>query len=753
MPVFIRPIVPTSNKKQYVVAPDGSVLDVGLIPVSKDAKNLLTVDDEGLCVKARDIVSRSPDNMLSVGADGRLFISGTISPELSADAYNYARIGRDGGLFIGGNDILSNGDINLLTIDPTDHKIILTRAGLLKAMPLVSTDKGNVISSGSDGGAYLTIDDLIADDDPLLFVNGDKQIATSIKLKYNPGNGSLDLIGQNGDVITSVTVPTNTSSLKGVYLLNGKPDAMGATTAGDYHFSLQYSMDNGISWGGPVPVIVTATKGMESAGTLPGVEGVNKVRAFFHDLQAESIVSANKATLVFSDETKLTVTPGIEETTFTFMPAVGIETGVFLCFVFLLSDGTVQDVYVDLSTLVDVYAPGDGISITAGDVPIISAKVKDDGGVLVDSSGLHLDLNWINSHITAPTPDVNQGNGITVTDETGAVTVSAKPKENGGVTVDADGISVTIKPSGGILVDGTGLYVDEEWLEEHAPAPKAGNGISISGSTVSVKPNENGGIIVDNLGVSVNVTEGGGLVVDGTGVHIDESWLADNTFKPVEGNGITISGSTISAKPKEGGGITVDGTGISVDTSWLSSQIPVYEEGDGITIAGTTVSVKPNMDAGIVVDSSGIAINVKDSGGLAVDSTGVYIDESWLSGKIPKYTEGDGIDISGTTVAVDNTVVRTTGNQTITGDKTFSQVVNGATPAAGAAGTELVTAEWIRTNLASLIQNILSADEGNALTVEDGKLKVIVVSKDAGNLLVSGSDKGAYTPYDYGTLD
>ena len=386
-------------------------------------------------------------------------------------------------------------------------------------------------------------------------------------------------------------------------------------------------------------------------------------------------------------------------------------------------------------------------------MPIISAKVKDDGGVLVDSSGLHLDLNWINSHITAPTPDVNQGYGITVTGGTGAVTVSAKPKENGGVTVDTDGISITIKPSGGILVDGTGIYVDEEWLEEQVPAPKAGNGISISGSTVSVKPNENGGIIVDNLGVSVNVTEGGGLVVDGTGVHIDESWLADNTFNPVEGNGITISGSTISAKPKEGGGIIVDGTGISVDTSWLSSQIPVYEEGDGITIAGTTVSVKPNMDAGIVVDSSGIAINVKDSGGLAVDSTGVYIDESWLSGKIPKYTEGDGIDISGTTVAVDNTVVRTTGNQTIAGDKTFSQVVNGATPAAGAAGTELVTAEWIRTNLASLIQNILSADEGNALTVEDGKLKVIVVSKDAGNLLVSGSDKGAYTPYDYGTLD
>ena len=696
MPVFIRPIVPTSNKKQYVVAPDGSVLDVGLIPVSKDAKNLLTVDDEGLCVKASDIVSRSPDNMLRVGADGRLFISGTISPELSADAYNYARIGRDGGLFIGGNDILSNGDINLLTIDPTDHKIILTRAGLLKAMPLVSTDKDNVISSGSDGGAYLTIDDLIADDDPLLFVNGDKQIATSIKLKYNPGNGSLDLIGQNGTVVTSVTVPTSTSSLKGVYLLNGKPDAMGAATAGDYHFSLQYSMDNGISWGAPVPVTVTATKGMESAGTLPGVEGVNKVRAFFHGLQAESIVSANKATLVFSDETKLTVTPGIGETTFTFTPAVGIETGVFLCFVFLLSDGTVQDVYVDLSTLVDVYGAGDGISITAGDVPIISAKVKDDGGVLVDSSGLHLDLNWINSHITAPTPDVNQGNGITVTDETGAVTVSAKPKENGGVTVDADGISVTIKPSGGILVDGTGLYVDEEWLEEHAPAPKAGNGISISGSTVSVKPNENGGIIVDNLGVAVNVTEGGGLVADSGGVYIEvnpDGGLETTTdgigIKVDPNGGLETSGDGASVKTDPDGGLITGPGGTGIDPDWLKQQVTgyetKYEAGNGISITGAygqtrTITTVAVPDGGLTVTDTGIGVNldggsdfpsgleIKEAGNLGVkDGDGIGVTSEGISVR-----DGDGLTFDeGGRLIVDDTVLRTNKEQTITATKTF----------------------------------------------------------------------------------
>ena len=131
--------------------------------------------------------------------------------------------------------------------------------------------------------------------------------------------------------------------------------------------------------------------------------------------------------------------------------------------------------------------------------------------------------------------------------------------------------------------------------------------------------------------------------------------------------------------------------------------------------------------------------------------TAEWVKKNISVGKV--YVAGDGLSLADDTFAVDNTVVRTTGDQTLGGNKTFSQVVKGKTPDAGASSTELVTAEWIRTNLASLIQNILSADEGNALTVEDGKLKVIVVSKDAGNLLVHGSDKGAYTPYDYGALD
>ena len=659
-------------------------------------------------------VSSDSDNILTTGADGGLFVpapdkNSTASEYLSKDADNYLGLDNSGLLKLSGNDILSNGGINLLTIDPVDGKIILTKEKLEDVIHVVSADKDNLISAGSDGGAYLSADGIINADDPVLYANEDGKVSTSISIEYNPGNGQLSLIGKDDKVIGSAVVPSQTSALKGVYLLNGKPSNTGATTAGDYHFSVQYSTDGGSSWDDPVPATVTATKGMEAAGKLPGESSsVNKVRAFFNGQKAEAPVSSGKAALQFADGTKLDVIPGVSETTYSFTPGVGIETGVYLDFVFLLSDGTVTDVYVDLTTLSDVYTAGNGISIGSGDTPTITAVASPNGGVLVDSTGIKLDTAWLEENIEVPVDTVVAGNGIDVQTAEDSSTVSVKPKTNGGIAVGTDGVSVALSPDGGLETDSTGLHVDEDWLTANAPAPEAGDGINVSGRVVSAVAKPNGGIAVDETGISANITAEGGLAVDGTGLHVDEEWLAEHAPAPVAGDGIDVVGSTVSAVAKPSGGIAVD--------------------------------------------DSGISVAVTDDGGLISDSTGLHVDEDWLSGKIPAYTGSDGVTVSGTTITADATVVRTTGDQTVDGNKTFSQVVKGKTPDAAAASTELVTAEWIRGNLATLIQNILSEDEGNALTVEDGKLKVIVVSKDAGNLLVSGTDKGAYTPYDYGTL-
>lgn len=72
-------------------------------------------------------------------------------------------------------------------------------------------------------------------------------------------------------------------------------------------------------------------------------------------------------------------------------------------------------------------------------------------------------------------------------------------------------------------------------------------------------------------------------------------------------------------------------------------------------------------------------------------------------------------------------------------------------------GNMSVSASWLKTQILNsvkdILKNAISSDAGNAITLgTDGKLKVIVVSADIGNLIETGSDKGAYTPYDYGTI-
>lgn len=686
--VKTKPLFYDAVQKVHRSMSEGQVVDPALLPISTDS-----------------------GNELKFGTDGGMYVKGTTASDMvSAETPNFIQMDREGKLKVDGNSVLSNGGINLLTIDPVDGKITLTKENLEGVIHVVSADKDNLISAGSDGGAYLSADGIINADDPVLYANEDGKISTSINIEYNPGTGQISLIGKDSKVIGSAVVPSQTSALKGVYLLNGKPSNTGATTAGDYPFSVQYSTDGGSSWDDPVTATVTATKGMEAAGKLPGESSsVNKVRAFFNGQKAEAPVSSGKAALQFADGTKLDVIPGVSETTYSFTPGVGIETGVYLDFIFLLSDGTVADVYVDLTTLSDVYTAGNGISIGSGDTSTITAVASPNGGVLVNSTGIKLDTAWLEENIDVPVATVTAGSGIDVQSSKENYTVSVKPKTNGGIAVGTDGVSVSLSPDGGLETDATGLRVDADWLSTNAPAPEAGNGINVSGRVVSAVAKPNGGIAVDASGISANITAEGGLAVDGTGIHVDDAWLATHAPAPVAGNGINVSGSTISAKAKPNGGIAVDSTGISV-------------------------SVAPD-------------------GGLVADSTGLHVNDDWLTGKIPTYTGSDGVTVSGTSITADATVVRTTGNQTIGGNKTFSQVVKGKTPDAGASSTELVTAEWIRANLAGLIQNILSEDEGNALTVEGGKLKVIVVSKDAGNLLVSGTDKGAYTPYDYGTLE
>ena len=404
-----RPIVRDAANKQFTELPDGQFVDVSAIPLdgadSSGAPNLLKHAPDGLAVYARDcifsekgnalevrggkmyvpdmsakadgLISKDDGNKLKLGSDNGLFVSQTV---VSVDADNLVTVGSDGGAKLTPNDVLSNGAVNLLTIDPVDKKIILTKEAIQGNLPVVSQDDGNLVHHGSDKGVYLSLGDILREGDVILHDDGGK-VAADISMVYNQPTGVLQLIGYDGVTeVARVIIPSSTSVLKGVELTNGKPDVDGGATEGDYHLTLMFRDQHG-AWSDAVGVQVTTTKG--SAGTAKystklaeGGTSVSAVRAIFNGSSAIAEGGSSPATVVFGDTSTVyvafSVSGSVVSGTVRFTPQVGLKSGVYLHFIWALSDGSVVDTYVDVTELIDVYTAGRGIAV---DGHTISARL------------------------------------------------------------------------------------------------------------------------------------------------------------------------------------------------------------------------------------------------------------------------------------------------------------------------------------------------------------------------------------------
>lgn len=181
----VRPVVYDTSGKYHSPAPMGSKLDFDLINVD-------------------ELVSGQSNNALSKDSEGRLYVNGT-PPYVSMEDWNYARYGNDHGIYVGGNDVLSNSELNLLTIADGDKKVVLTPetvegvvvravkandevrdeivdiisaalltndtvretvaqliADAISKITIVSKDAGNMITPGTDGGAMLILSSLLS---------------------------------------------------------------------------------------------------------------------------------------------------------------------------------------------------------------------------------------------------------------------------------------------------------------------------------------------------------------------------------------------------------------------------------------------------------------------------------------------------------------------------------------------------------------------------------------------------------------
>lgn len=317
-----------------------------------------------------------------------------------------------GGIPMAREDRKVTGDTHLKVNGSTEGTlagdVALTLDMTTVATDLVSTDANNGLSVGTDNKLYAE-----APDANLIIRAGDKilhdaegKVAADLSMTYDQPSGKLKLIGHDGSTeVANVTIPSSTSVLKGVELTDGKPDAGGETVEGDYHLTLIFRDQNG-AWSDAVGVQVTTTKG--SAGTAEystelaeGGTSVAAVRAVFNGDDKTVEGGSSPATVTFDDTSSASVPFSVGGTTVSgtvsFTPQVGLKSGVYLHFIWALSDGSVADTYVDVTDLVDVYTAGQGITI---DGHTISAKLGT--GIKFDESG-----NIVVDFTNTVSPDAN----------------------------------------------------------------------------------------------------------------------------------------------------------------------------------------------------------------------------------------------------------------------------------------------------------------------------------------------------------
>ena len=258
------------------------------------------------------------------------------------------------------------------------------------AADLVSADENNGLYVGTDNKLFAKASDadLILRPSDKILHDVDGKVAADISVSYDQPSGVLNIIGHDGStVVATATIPSSTSALKGVELVEGKPSADGEEVEGDYHVSLRvaYKKDGAQKYSPAAGVTFTTTKDTESAGvampkfTVPEDATDQKYEAVFMGQEAEQAVAATAA-FAFTDGSTMRLAEGM----LYFTPQIGIEAGTYLHFIFVLSDGTLADLYVNVTDLVDVYTAGQGITIMGKE---ISAKLGADGGVKFDESG------------------------------------------------------------------------------------------------------------------------------------------------------------------------------------------------------------------------------------------------------------------------------------------------------------------------------------------------------------------------------
>lgn len=642
-----------------VKAPEVTAADL----VSDAEDNQLKVNDNRLYVAPVEVpdptpgelVSADEGNLLGVGLDGKLAVKADNLPKqsvVSADEGNIVREGTDGGAFVDGNDLLSNGDINLLTISEVDHKIILRKKDVLANMTVVSDDPGNLIGTGSDGGVYMSKDELISEDDDVLTTDSHGKLVTELEMDYNTTTGELRLLGVDGAEVGHAIVPTSTSALRSVEFTRSMPSATGEDVEGDYYVTLAFKFDSQDSWDGGDGVKFTTVKGTAATQNVDydmkstvgsGVFPDHVKAVFMGQMVEQDIEAGTPNTIDFPDGSRLILTWNSSTGTSinfqaSFTPGIGIELGSFLRMAWLLADGSVQDVYLEMT---DIYSAGNGISID--DTGLVSVVVSGTGGLQVGPDGVGVKVDpdgGLQTSEEGTSIKVDADGGLQTTEDGTAIKIdstgglqtnengtSIKVDPEGGLQTGEAGTSIKTDPASGLVTGPDGTGIDNTWLDNQVTDQIRNTELVTAGNGVEVTTTETGKKVAVVGSDSINSEAGG--------ISVDEEWLAQQiTDKVKEDTSLVTADDSINVTP------TGTGVQVGVDTGWLDQQITeqiksdetLLVKGNGITLTATATGREIAADAGT---------------GVTVDENGINVDQTWLNNRITDKVKGDATLITG----------------------------------------------------------------------------------------------------------
>ena len=709
-----------------VKAPEVTAADL----VSNAEDNQLKVNDNRLYVAPVEVpdptpgelVSADEGNLLGVGLDGKLAVKADNLPKqsvVSADEGNIVREGTDGGAFVDGNDLLSNGDINLLTISEVDHKIILRKKDVLANLTVVSDDPGNLIGTGSDGGVYMSKDELISEDDDVLTTDSHGKLVTELEMDYNTTTGELRLLGVDGAEVGHAIVPTSTSALRSVEFTRSMPSADGEDVEGDYFVTFAFKFNSQDSWDGGDGVKFTTVKGTpavqnvdyEMQSTVGTGVFPDHVKAVFMGQMVEQDIEAGSPnTIDFPDGSRLILTWNSSTGTSinfqaSFTPGIGIELGSFLRMAWLLADGSVQDVYLEMT---GIYSAGNGISID--DTGLVSVVVSGTGGLQVGPEGVGVKVDpdgGLQTSEEGTSIKVDADGGLQTTEEGTSIKIdstgglqtnengtSIKVDPEGGLQTGEAGTSIKTDPASGLVTGPDGTGIDDTWLDNQVTDQIRNTELVTAGNGIQVDTTE--------TGKKVSVVGSDSINSEAGGVSVNETWLAQQiTDKVKEDTSLVTADDSINVTP------TGTGVQVAVDTAWLDQQITeqikndetLLVKGNGITLTATATGREIAADAGT---------------GVTVDTNGINVDQTWLNNRITDKVKGDATLITGGD-GIDTTLTDT-GTQVSVNDEWLADQIT----------------EQVRTDT-----GLIQAGNGIAVSVTDnGK----TISANAGTGIVADTD-------------